>query len=282
MERKLLPDKTPIESGPIVISDNSDSFDLNNSYVSTWDFRMEALQREVGSQSELALRLSVEALINHLGLGILPPDVSAILETGEIWGPYECDYYYIHYYDYLKYFDVIRDHVNKTLKEPRQILLNQMQYVRESCDECRYYDTDLMLLEELPGAVYTFKRPNKHLEQGNLIEFEEFRNAANHPISTSPMKVAQVFDRVAQTLGDEKVKERFGMLRVASIPSTRRSIRDSIYIKTQALADLVQKLSSMPENEREGFNDLSMQILRFVLNDESSEDLMGDFVVIRS
>ncbi len=271
MDKELLPDETPIDANPIIIDDYYSLGELEEDHLIYSNFVIEALSHQIHeSRAYSAMRLSVEALINHLGLKILPPFETAMLEDGEEWGPHDPHHYFIEFEAFSKYFAQIVEHAKQSTEDPR--VIEVLGYIRDRAEEELSFETDSLTLDQLAGAIYTEKYPKKHLGEGNLIAYDEFANATHHPISTSPGKVAQVFDLVASRLGDNKTKQELEKLKIYKDAFSRKYIRQSIYIKTQALADLVQELAQLPKEERIGFNDLSMQILWFVLTDEAPED----------
>jgi hypothetical protein len=271
MEKKLLTDETPIDAAPIVIDEDRTFNDLEEDHLRYGNFTIEALSHQIDtSKSYRAMCITVEALIKHLGLRILPPDESEILDDGKEWGPYNPHYYFIEFKAFLRHYGTIIDHARQTTDDEKVIEI--LGFVKELAENELSFETDSLTVTELPGAIYTEKYPEKHLNEGHLIEYEEFAMATYHPINTSSKKVAQVFDRIAYTLGNERTKLELDKLKTHKDAFSRKYIRDSIYIKTTALADLIQKLSALPEKERPEFNSLSMQILWFVLSDEVPEE----------
>jgi len=272
MARELLTNIIPIEAGPVVINDQLNiPVDLFDTHLSLGDLADEALAHgSSGYDAELAMLFSVRGLINHLKLKILSPHEAMTLKGGELWGPYEPSDYYIDLRGLVDNKRAIMRHT--TASTDRQRVINVVRLGFEYAEEQVRTDIDNLAFNELPGSVYSWKRPKKQLEAGLLIEFREFADTVYGPIFTGPGKAADVFDRIVLKLGDKEAVARIKELETAGHPLSRRDIRDSLYIKTQALADLIEQLSNLPPNERDGFNNLSLKIMRFVLNDESPED----------
>lgn len=268
MKRELLADEIPIDAAPIVIDDDWAFNELEEDHLRYSNFTIAALSHQIDtSRSYRAMCITVEALIKHLGLKILPPYESEILDDGKEWGPHNPYNYFIEFKAFSRFFGAIIDHAR--LSAVDEDVIEVLGFVKELSDDELSFETDSLTVGELPGAIYTEKYPKKHLSEGHLIEYSEFANATHHPISTSSRKVAQVFDRVALRLGDERTKLELKKLEVYKDGFRRKYIRESIYIKTQALAELIEELSMQPEKDRPEFNSLSMQILWFVLNDEA-------------
>jgi hypothetical protein len=272
MTRELLPDVTPIKAGPVVIEDHTmGHLDYLDTHITCEDIAIEALEHGLGRyEAELAMLFAVRGLISHLGLKILPPYEAVTLKDGEVWGPYDPYNYFIDLRIFFESKNVILKHTKESTSKPR--VINTVELAIEYAGKDIKSNIDSLPVDALPSAVFSWKKPKKQLEAGNLIEFEEFSKTVYGPIYTSPGKAAEVFDRIVLKLGDKDAVDQISQLDSEQIGYRRRYIRDSLYIKTQALADLVNELSVTPQKDRERFNNLSLKIMRFILNDESPED----------
>ncbi len=154
--------------------------------------------------------------------------------------------------------------------------MSVVELVIDFAKESIQSDIDSLPLKDLAGAVYSWRRPNKQLEEGNLIEFEEFSKTVYGPLFTSPGKASEVFDRIVLRVGNIEAVECIKQLDHVKEGYKRRSIREDLYIKTQALADLVNELSRIPEKERSQFNNLSLKIMKFIITDVSPENYYGE------
>lgn len=267
MATPLLKDSTPIEAGPIIVEDWYSGLDAQNypgEYVDYRTFVWEALGNGIDqSRATKALRIAVNGLIKHLDLPILGPYQE--VEVGQPWGPHDVHHYYIDVHGYVKYEDVIAAHAKETTDDDKTLTV--LQHVADWAREAVRHDTDKIPLSKLPRAFYTPQYPEKRLNKGEVLSFEDFQQA-QHGARTSGAKIASMFDKIIELLGDEEARERIDELKIIGNPTSRRNIRMSCYIKTQALADFVTSIPSLPREQQKVFNTLSVRILRYILSEE--------------
>jgi hypothetical protein len=262
---KLLDDNPPIDAGPIIV----DSWRLDRDlypgeYIDYSVFVVEALSHGIQQgKATKAIRLAVASMITTLDLGILPPYEEA--EGEQTWGPYGAHDYYIDAHAYAGNADAIEEFAvaNTVDDESMQVL----RFVREEAEQLVRYDTDKIRFSKLPRAFYTPIFPDKHMKSGRLLSVTDFRDAARGAV-TSSAKTASVFDALIKHLGDNEAQQRIAELIYQGNPYTRSGIRESLYLKIQAVADFVANFDDLPQEVQADFNTLSLKVLRNILFDE--------------
>ncbi|MEI9913862.1 MAG: hypothetical protein WDN66_02550 [Candidatus Saccharibacteria bacterium] len=268
MTEALLPDKPPIQAGPIIV-DSWVRFDEDRfpgEHIDYPTFVIEALANKLNqADASMAMRLAVEGLIAHLDLPILPPHKER--EGDEPWGPYGLSDYYIDVHGYAGNSEAITAYAaNRTDNESVRTVLEGVGLF--AIDAVRH-DTDRIPLKKLPASFYTPQYPEKRIKSGRVISFRDFQYAAV-PASTSSAKAAAVFDQLIELLGDEEAKEHIRKLEYMANPYSRRDIRHTAYIKTQALASFMDTYPSLPDDQRKLFNEKALMLIRGILYDEDA------------
>jgi len=271
MAMELLPDIVPIDAGPIIIDEHRyGANDYYDTHIDLADLETEAMENGISPhKAELAMLFSVRALIRHFQLGILSPYEAKMFKNGEIWGPHDPYDYRIDQRAFFESRNLILRHAKNSTDD--EDVIHVVKLGGKVAEDKLRSETGHLSVEELPGAIHTDITPRKHLEAGHLIAYSEFADSAS-TLGTSPAKAAAVFDRIVLELGDKLARRSLAQLEVNANTFDRRNIRAHLYIKTQGLADLAKKLSSIPVKERANFNNLSMQLIYLVLNDELPDD----------
>lgn len=273
MSKELLPDTPPIEAGPIIIDPwFSAASEHEETHLSWHNFVIESMRREIPPNvARRAHRLIIGRLIATLDLGILPPYEALEIDGQEVWGPYETDDYFIEHTAFLEHHGVVAAEA-----ENDQRLVSVLDAMRSYIDEQLSFHTKHIPPAELPDALYTEIYPSEHIAEGHLLAYGDFADSV-YALRTSPGKVASVFDAVVAQLGNERAKEELAKLEIYGNPYARRNLRGCLYVRTQALAELIEELEveATPVKERsKAFNALSMLLLRNVLYDEEPYDNM--------
>ncbi len=274
MPGALLQDRPPIEAGPVIVDNWAlDHERFPGEYVRYQTFVVEALRHEVDQAGATrATRLALSALIQHLDLPILPPFEEA---TGDqAWGPYGVHAYYIAAHGYAKHSGVIESYAAKMTDDAQ--VMTVLECVADWAWQAVRHDTDRIPLKKLPGAFYTPEYPEKRIKRGQVLSFRDFQNAAKGA-DTSPAKAAAVFDKIVELLGDEEAIEHILKLAWCGNPYSRRDIRRTSYVKTQALANFCTRYAELP-SEQQVFNNLALLVIRNILYDEERS---GDALVDR-
>lgn len=269
MAAELLPDVPPIEAGPIIIDPwVYASNEYEETHLTWHDFVVESMIREIPPNvARRAHRLIIGHLIKTLDLGILPPYEALEVDGEEVWGPYETDDYFIEHSTFLDSYDAV---VTEAENDDR--MTSVLGYMRKYIDEQLSFHTKHIPPDQLPDALYTEIYPSEHIEAGHLISYRDFGDAV-YALRTSSAKTASVFDAVVAQLGNERAKKEIADLDWRGNPYDRRRVRNSLYIRTQALAEFVEQLSATPPKERDkAFNLLSLQLLRNILYEEEPTD----------
>jgi len=271
MRSDLAPDRTPIVAGPIYIAYSFQANEVDEC-LDYWVF--DDIANDVSPRLSLgrwALETTVEVMIDELDLPILSPQKWERLPDGSTWGPH-------HHHDYAiepqAYVDLYSAICKRAKMATVPALLTVISMVKETAEEYAKLITSRTNPSTLPGAFHSTGRMSGLLEDGHIVSFRDFKDT-QHVLRTSPGKYCDVFSQIILEIGDKGAKDKLKELDIYDNPRTRELIRWSLYISTQGLVDLLERIESHPEDYPQ-FNEKSIDIIRSVI----SEDMLfqGDII----
>jgi hypothetical protein len=270
MTKELLSDRTPICAEPIIIDDflPGRAQEYESDYVDYGLFVTEALGHDIHQRQASRLFSFVTAtLVERFELPILPPHQQAEVD-GEQWGPYDSSDYFINMALYMEQASMLEQALREQHGEG--VIAELLSYVSAYVEREVGFDISLIPAEDLPGALFTTRRPVGHINEGNLVPFTVFGHAPRR-VHTSASKAASTFDLVVERLGDEEARAEIAKLVWMGNPRSRSNLRNSLFINTRSMADLFEELKSQSPKES-GFNALSMRVLEYVLSECEVDD----------